>query len=53
MVGIGPSSPILYDLYGTHSSIEVEVNTEFLWLQWSTNNKDAKDGVQGYVQRKD
>ena len=53
MAGTGPSSPILYDLCGTHDDFAVDFNTEFLWMQWSTNNKDAKDGVNGYIQRFD
>ena len=53
MAGTGPSSPILYDLCGTHDDLTVDFNTEFLWMQWTTNNKDAKDGVNGYIQRFD
>ena len=53
MAGTGPSSPILYDLCGTHDDLTVDFNTEFLWMQWSTNNNDAKDGISGYIQRFD
>ena len=31
----------------------IDVTTEFLWMQWSTNNKDVKKGIVGTVKRLD
>ena len=54
-VGTGESSPILKELYGKDHEVPltIDVTTEFLWMQWSTNNKDVKKGIVGTVKRLD
>ena len=38
-------------MYKTYNDYTLTYSSDFLYLQWSTNDKDSAKGFEGYVER--